>query len=97
MTIGQFKFKLNSKTLFKKEPTGSNWWVSKSFPFITFALETPTIVLPFYKKNEFGEWERTFCISALTLIQLNSCSDISWEVHFIVLGFGVSFIYQYGY
>jgi hypothetical protein len=98
MTIGRFELKLNTWTLFTKEPKGSNWWVSKGFPFVTLSLRVPSITFPVVqRRNEWSEWERTFAISAPTLIQLNYYSDISWEGHLMLLGFGISFIYQFGY
>jgi hypothetical protein len=91
--LGRFELKLNTWTFIEYiNGTGRTL-----FPWLMISLRTPTITLPFYKLNELGEWERIFCVSAPTLIQLSDCSDISWEGHLMVLGFGVSFIYQYGF
>jgi hypothetical protein len=97
MKIGRFEFKLNELALFIKEPKGSNFCVSKGFPFVTLALRMPSITFPVQHRNDWGEWERSFCVSAPTLIQLSNCSDISWELHLRVLGFGISLCYQWGY
>lgn len=97
MTIGRFELKLNSKTLFTKLQLQSNFCVSKNFPWITLALQVPAVTFPVQRRNDWGEWERLFAISAPTLIQISHCSGISWEGHFMILGFGVSFIWQFGY
>lgn len=97
MSIGRFELKLNTWTFIEYlNGTGINCPDQKS-PWITLAFRIPSITLPFYKRNDLGEWERLFCISAPTLIQWCKTEDISWEFHKIVLGFGVSVIYQYGY
>lgn len=97
MTLKQLELKLNNYTIKKIFYGRKNDFPSYDFPWITIALRVPSITLPFHRKNDWGEWERLFCISIPTLIQLSNCSDISWEGHLMVLGFGVSFIYQYGF
>jgi hypothetical protein len=97
MTIGRFELKLNSKTLVMAEEHTKDCLPTNSFPWVTLALRIPAITLPFYRRNDWGEWERIFAISAPTLVQFTNCSDISWEGHLMVLGFGISFIYQSGY
>jgi hypothetical protein len=96
MKIGQLELRLNKHIL------TNLYYGSKDefrFPWITLALRIPSVMLPFYRKNDWGEMGGTaiFCISAPTLIQISSCDNISWEVHLMILGFGISFIYQYGY
>jgi len=94
MTIGQLELRLNTYVL-------SRYFYGPrdefKFPWVTLSLRVPDVTLPIQKKNDLGEWERLFCISAPILIQISHCDDISWEGHFMVLGFGISFIYQYGY
>jgi len=97
MTIGRFELKLNSKTLVMAEEHTKDCLPTNSFPWITLALRVPSITLPTQERNDYGEWERLFSISAPTLLQLSHCSDISWEGHLMVLGFGISIIWQYGY
>lgn len=96
MTIGRFELKLNTWTIKLFNNRSSNF-PRKEFPWITLALRVPSITLPTQERNDWGEWERLFAISAPTLFQLSNCNDISWEGHLMVLGFGVSFIYQFGY
>lgn len=97
MTVGRFELKLNSRTLVTLEEHLKDCTPTNSFPWVTLAIRIPAVTFPFYRKNDWGEWERIFCVSFPTLIQLNKIDDISWEGHLTVLGFGVSFIYQYGY
>ena len=95
--IGRFELKLNTYTITKFLSFWRYETPTKEYPWVTLALRIPSVTLPFYRKNDWGEWERLFCISAPTLIQWSSCDDISWEGHLMVLGFGVSVIYQWGY
>lgn len=97
MTIGRFELKLNNYTVKKLFNGKENDLPKNNFPWVTLSLRFPSITLPFYRKNDWGEWERLFAISASTLLQITHCSDISWEGHLMVLGFGISFIYQFGY
>jgi hypothetical protein len=95
--IGRFELKLNAQQGLKFYDENKVNNPTKECPWVTLALRIPSVTLPFYRKNDWGEWERLFTISAPTLIQLSNCSDISWEGHLMVLGFGVSVIYQFGY
>jgi hypothetical protein len=97
MMIGRFELKLNSRTIVTCEEHLKGCVPTNAFPWVTLALRIPSVTLPFYRKNDWGEWERLFCVSAPTLIQWGKCDDISWEGHLMLLGFGVSIIYQYGY
>jgi len=97
MTIGRFEFKLNSKTFVEYSNGKVSNTPAQECPWVTLALRVPSITLPIQERNDWGEWERMFSISAPTLIQVSNCNDISWEGHFMVLGFGISFIYQNGY
>lgn len=98
MTIGQFELRINTKILFKKNfAKSSNWSIGRNFPFVTLSLRIPSVTFPIQKLNDWGEWERLFCISIPTLIQISHCDGISWEGHLMLLGFGVSIIWQYGY
>lgn len=97
MTIGRFELKLNTWTFIEYLNGTPENIPTNDFPWITLALRFPSITFPVQRRNDWGEWERLFAISAPTLIQLNHCSGISWEGHFTILGFGVSVIYQYSY
>lgn len=102
MTIGRFDLKLNTWTFIEyfnykyTNARGINL-PEREFPFVTLVLRFPSVTFPVQRRNDWGELERLFAISAPTLIQISNCSDISWTVHLTMLGFGISFIYQYGY
>jgi hypothetical protein len=97
MTIGRFELKLNSWTFIEYFNGARYNTPTKEFPWITLALRFPSVTLPIQRRNDWGEWESIFAISAPTLIQFSNCNDISWEGHLMILGFGISFIYQFGY
>jgi len=97
MTIGRFELRLNSRTFIEYFNGARGNTPTNAFPWITLSLRFPSVTFPTQQRNDWGEWECMFSISAPTLIQMSNCSDISWEGHLMVLGFGVSFIYQFGY
>jgi hypothetical protein len=92
--LGLFELEVNGHTLIK---LGNANFFSKETPWVMFGLRAPNVSLPFFKRNSFGEWERMFAISFPTIFQVSKIEDISWEVHLRVLGFGFSFLWQYGY
>jgi hypothetical protein len=94
MKIGLFELELNGVKLVS---LGSKQPPSSEAPWMIAGLRVPSILLPFYKRNELGEWERTLAVSFPTLFQITNVSDISWELHIRLLGFGCSLIIQYGY
>jgi len=94
MKIGQLELRLNTHVLARYLYGPGDEF---RFPWITLALNVPSVIFPIQRRNDWGEWERSFCVSAPTLIQLSNCSDISWELHLRVLGFGISLCYQWGY
>ena len=97
MTIGRFELKLNKWTFIEYFNGKGSATPAQEFPWVTLALRFPSVTLPTQERNDWGDWERIFAVSAPTLVQLNSCSDISWEGHLMILGFGISFVYQFGY
>jgi hypothetical protein len=97
MRFGRIELKLNSKTLITMVEHYKDCTPTNEFPWITVALRVPSITLPFQRKNEFDEWERLFEISAPTFIQWGKTEDISWQFSKLILGFGISILYQYGY
>lgn len=91
MKIGYYEVELNGHRLLS---LGTEYY---EFPLTIFGIRIPSVSLPFQKKNEFGEWERILAISAPTIIEWMNISDISWEFHFRVLGFGFVLCHQYSF
>jgi hypothetical protein len=94
MQIRFFELEINGKTLLQ---LGDKQLPSKGSGWLMVGLRIPSITLPFQKRNNLGEWERTFALSLPTLFQVTNITDISWEMHKRVLGFGFAVCYQYGY
>lgn len=94
MKIGFLDLELNGQSFMT---LGNKKFPSKEVSWIILGFRFPDVNLPFYTRNMLGEWQRSLGISFSTILQVTYVSNISWEFHFRVFGFGIAFCYQYGY
>lgn len=94
MKIGYKELEINGYKLiysnYRQLPSSESLWA-------IVGLHVPRIFLPFYRRNEIGEWERTLEFSFPTFFEIMNIIDISWEFQIALLGFGCSLVIQFGY